>query len=298
MKQRRVTRRKKNQWMMACLLLAMLVLSSFFNSTEQKAEKSTNEIASDSLLKVYFLDVGQADCILIENNEQYMLVDGGNNEDEEFILDYLNELGVKQLEYVIGTHPHEDHIGSLDAVIRNYGINRVILPEKEHTTKTFEDLLDAVEEKNLKITKAKPGSKYMLGEAEFTIIAPNANYGDDLNNWSVGIKLTHGENAFVMCGDAEKNAEEDMLGTGIDLSADVLKLGHHGSSTSSSEEFVRAVHPSYAVISCGKDNTYGHPHQEVLDRMKELGIQVIRTDEQGTIIASSDGMSITWNHDT
>ena len=261
-------------------------------SSELTNDNSTND---DANLKVHFIDVGQADCILIESSNQYMLVDAGNNADEELIISYLNNLGIKRLEYVIGTHPHEDHIGSLDAVIRNYEIGKVILPEKEHTTKTFENVLDAIEEKNLKITKPKVGDKYEIGDASFVIIAPNNDYGDELNNWSVGIKLTLEDTSFVMCGDAEKEAEEDILSNGIDLKADVLKLGHHGSRTSSSKDFVDAVDPSYIVITCGADNSYGHPHKETMKWLKKRGIPFFRTDKQGTIIATSDGDEITWN---
>ncbi|WP_066715495.1 ComEC/Rec2 family competence protein [Clostridium sp. Marseille-P299] len=291
---------KKYLYALLCLLFVSFAITgcdvididSFFVSSELTNDNSTND---DANLKVHFIDVGQADCILIESSNQYMLVDAGNNADEELIISYLNNLGIKRLEYVIGTHPHEDHIGSLDAVIRNYEIGKVILPEKEHTTKTFENVLDAIEEKNLKITKPKVGDKYEIGDASFVIIAPNNDYGDELNNWSVGIKLTLEDTSFVMCGDAEKEAEEDILSNGIDLKADVLKLGHHGSRTSSSKDFVDAVDPSYIVITCGADNSYGHPHKETMKWLKKRGIPFFRTDKQGTIIATSDGDEITWN---
>lgn len=291
---------KKYLYALLCLLFVSFAITgcdvididSFFVSSELTNDNSTNDNAN---LKVHFIDVGQADCILIESSNQYMLVDAGNNADEELIISYLNNLGIKKLEYVIGTHPHEDHIGSLDAVIRNYEIGKVILPEKEHTTKTFENVLDAIEEKNLKITKPKVGDKYEIGDASFVIIAPNNDYGDELNNWSVGIKLTLEDTSFVMCGDAEKEAEEDILSNGIDLKADVLKLGHHGSRTSSSKDFVDAVDPSYIVITCGADNSYGHPHKETMKWLKKRGIPFFRTDKQGTIIATSDGDEITWN---
>lgn len=291
---------KKYLYALLCLLFVSFAITgcdvididSFFVSSELTNDNSTND---DANLKVHFIDVGQANCILIESSNQYMLVDAGNNADEELIISYLNNLGIKRLEYVIGTHPHEDHIGSLDAVIRNYEIGKVILPEKEHTTKTFENVLDAIEEKNLKITKPKVGDKYEIGDASFVIIAPNNDYGDELNNWSVGIKLTLEDTSFVMCGDAEKEAEEDILSNGIDLKADVLKLGHHGSRTSSSKDFVDAVDPSYIVITCGADNSYGHPHKETMKWLKKRGIPFFGTDKQGTIIATSDGDEITWN---
>lgn len=278
-----------------CAIGICINLWQEYNPLKEQADWSDEREVDSSKMNVHFLDVGQADCILIESEDQYMLVDAGNNEDEELVLSYLNDLGIKRLEYVIGTHPHEDHIGSLDAVIRNFEIGKVILPEKEHTTKTFENVLDAIEEKNLKITKPKIGETYELGGASFIIVAPNDDYKDELNNWSVGIKLTHKDTSFVMCGDAEKEAEEDILANGIDIQGDVLKLGHHGSSTSSIKEFIDAVDPSYLVITCENGNSYGHPHKETMQWIKEREIPFFRTDEQGTIIASSDGEEITWN---
>lgn len=291
---------KKRLYALLCLLFVSFAITgcdiididSFFVSSDYTNDNYTNEEAN---LKVHFIDVGQADCILIESSNKYMLVDAGNNADEELLLSYLNNLGIKKLEYVIGTHPHEDHIGSLDAVIRNYEIGKVILPEKEHTTRTFENVLDAIEEKNLRITKPKVGDKYNIGDASFVIIAPNADYKEELNDWSVGIKLTLEDTSFVMCGDAEKDAEKDILSNGIDLKADVLKLGHHGSRTSSSKDFVDGVDPSYIVITCGMDNSYGHPHKETMNWLKKRGIPFFRTDMQGTIIATSDGDEIAWN---
>lgn len=291
---------KKRLYALLCLLFVSFAITgcdiididSFFVSSDYTNDNYTNEEAN---LKVHFIDVGQADCILIESSNKYMLVDAGNNADEELLLSYLNNLGIKKLEYVIGTHPHEDHIGSLDAVIRNYEIGKVILPEKEHTTRTFENVLDAIEEKNLRITKPKVGDKYNIGDASFVIIAPNADYKEELNDWSVGIKLTLEDTSFVMCGDAEKDAEKDILSNGIDLKADVLKLGHHGSRTSSSKDFVDGVDPSYIVLTCGMDNSYGHPHKETMNWLKKRGIPFFRTDMQGTIIATSDGDEIAWN---
>jgi competence protein ComEC len=261
---------------------------------EAGVSKDVKTSAENSLM-VHFLDVGQADSILITSQGAAMLVDAGNNEDEEFVLGYLKEQGITRLDYVIGTHPHEDHIGSLDAVIRNFEIGKVILPEKVHTSKTFQDVLSAIEEKELQITKPVVADKYSLGDANFTIIGPAKDYGNDLNNWSVGIKLTDGDNDFIMCGDAEIEAEYDMTETGIDLQAEVLKVCHHGSRTSTSEAFLKAVNPKYAVISVGKDNTYGHPNNEILDRLENRSIEVYRTDESGTITIVSDGKTLTWN---
>lgn len=246
-------------------------------------------------MKVHFIDVGQGDSILIESSKKYMLIDAGENNYGTTVVSYLENVGVSKLDYVIGTHPHSDHIGGLDTVINSFDIGKVILPPKEHTTKTFEDLLDAIENNGLKITKPIVGDTYQIGEASFTIIAPNDDYGDDLNNWSVGIKLINEENSFIFSGDAESKAEKDIIANNIDISSDVLKLNHHGSSTSSSYEFLQTINPSHVVITSGKNNSYGHPHTEVMNKLKQLGAKIYRTDEQGTIIASSDGKNITWN---
>lgn len=251
----------------------------------------------DGQLQVHFLDVGQADSILIRTGEEAMLVDAGKNESGQAVVSYLREQGIETLDYVIGTHPHEDHIGGMGDVIREMDVKEVILPDKIHTSKTFEDVLDAIEEKGLSVTTAQQGDVYTLGDAKFTILAPCAgkDYGDELNNWSVGIRLVYGDNSFVLTGDAEKEAEADMIASGENLQGDVWKAAHHGSSTSNTSQMLDAVQPTYAVISCGKDNSYGHPHKETLEAFAERGIQVFRTDEQGTIVVTSDGKNLTFS---
>ncbi|WP_027640965.1 ComEC/Rec2 family competence protein [Enterocloster clostridioformis] len=250
---------------------------------------------SGSGLDVHFIDVGQGDSILAESDGHYMLIDAGENDQAGTVISYLKAEGVTKLDYVIGTHPHSDHIGGLDKVIDTFPVDKVFLPPVEHTTKTFEDVLDSIASRGLKITKPKPGDSYDLGNASFTILSPVKDYGKDLNNWSVGIRLTYGDNSFVMCGDAENQAEEDILNSGAVLKADVLKAGHHGSSTSTSNAFLKKVSPSWVVIQCGKGNSYGHPHKETMEKLKKAGCQILRTDEEGTITAFSDGKTITWS---
>jgi len=252
-------------------------------------------LPAEGHMKVHFLDVGQADCTLIQTENAAMLVDGGNDEDGKMIVEYLRQHGVERLEYVIGTHPHEDHIGGLDSVLMAFDVEMVILPDVEADTPVYEELIWAVEDSEADVIPAEPGQKYLLGNAMFQVIAPVSDYEDDLNSWSVGVRLVFGENAFVFTGDAEIEAEEDMVKSLLPLKADVWKAGHHGSETSNGEWILAAVNPDYAVISCGKDNTYGHPHQSVLRKLQWRGIEVFRTDEQGTIIADCDGKNITWN---
>ena len=246
-------------------------------------------------LTVHFIDVGQGDCILAQSEGHFMLIDAGENDQGDTVISYLNSQGVKELDYVIGTHPHSDHIGGLDKVIEAFPTKQVILPPIEHTTQTFEDVLDAISARGLKITNPIPGDIYPLGNASFTILSPVKDYGDDLNNWSVGIRLTCGSRSFVMCGDAESQAEEDMIANGAILKADVLKAGHHGSSTSTSDLFLEKVDPSYVVIQCGEGNSYGHPHKETMEKLEKAGCWILRTDLLGTIVASTDGDHLTWS---
>lgn len=261
-----------------------------------QAASSPDSGSVSSSLRVHFIDVGQGDSILIQNGEHAMLVDAGENDRSDTVVSYLQSQQIRTLDYVIGTHPHSDHIGGLDTVIRAMDVKRVIMPPIEHTTATFEDVLDAIADKGLKITRPVTGDCYPLGEASFTILAPAGEYKKDLNNWSVGIRLAFGDNSFVMCGDAETDAEADILKTGLELNADVLKVGHHGSHTSTSPAFLKAVSPDYAVIQCGEGNSYGHPHKETMNLLQKEGIQILRTDELGTIIGESDGSQIRWSH--
>ncbi|MDR2024557.1 MAG: MBL fold metallo-hydrolase [Hungatella sp.] len=274
------------------LVLCMAGCSPAESSSPLTQGQLGNEAGTD--LKVHFIDVGQGDSTLVEKDGHYMLIDAGERDQGETVASYLEKQGVNKLDYVIGTHPHSDHIGGLETVIRKFDVQKVFLPEKEHTTKVYERLLDAIADKNLKITVPKPGDTYTLGDAVFQIIAPNRDYGDDLNNWSIGLRLVYGNNSFVLCGDAEKDAEKDMVANGFPLKADVLKLSHHGSSTSSSEGFMDQVDPEYGVISCGKNNDYGHPHKEVLNMLKKRNIKAMRTDQLGTIVAVSDGSKVTF----
>lgn len=250
---------------------------------------------SPDTIELHFIDVGQADCILIISGSGSMLVDGGNNADADTVVNYLRNKGIAKLDFVIGTHPHEDHIGGLDAVIDNFEAGRVIMPRVQSNTRTFEDVLEAIARKGLKITSPVPGTEYSLGKAKFTILAPNSEKYGDTNEYSVVIKLEFGNTSFLLTGDAGIPSENEMLSEGYDLQSTVLKVGHHGSKTSTSREFILAVRPQYAVISVGKNNSYGHPAEETLTRLREAGIVIYRTDESGTIVVTSDGASLTFD---
>lgn len=281
------------------ILIFMISFTFTACGFNQRTSSMDEEQSIEQMLKVHFIDVGQADSILIGQGDHNMLIDAGNNGDSELVVNYLKNQGVKELDYVIGTHPHEDHIGGLDAVINTFDIGKVLMPQVTTTTKTFEDVLLAIEKKGLKITTPKVGEQYSLGEAQWVILAPNGTDYKELNNYSIVSRLVFGETSFIFTGDAEDQSEMEILAGSTlltkNLQSDVLKVGHHGSSSSTTEGFLQAVKPKYAVISCGVDNKYGHPHEQTMERLKAHGITVYRTDQSGTVVAASDGKEITFN---
>ena len=250
-------------------------------------------VGDEGELRVSFIDVGQGDSEFIElPNGETLLIDAGTNETGADVVNYIESLGYSSIDYVVGTHPHEDHIGGLDDVIRTFDVESVYMPKVTADTKTFEDVLDAVAEKGLSINTAKAGVSIVDGEdLSVKMLAPVLDEYDNTNDYSAVIKVVYGDTSFLFTGDAEEYAESLITG---DVSADVLKVGHHGSSTSTGEEFLQRVSPSYAVISCGFDNSYGHPHIETMEKLGSLGIPVFRTDEMGTIVATSEGSEISF----
>ncbi|EKN41272.1 hypothetical protein CFSAN001627_14303 [Clostridium botulinum CFSAN001627] len=257
--------------------------------------KSVEEGRNIGPLEIHYIDVGQGDSILIQQDGHSMLIDAGTNALENTVVNYLKSKGVTKLDYVIGTHPHEDHIGGLDKVIDNFTVDKFIMPKVTHTTQIFKDVIAAAQNKGLKITVPTVGDKYSLGVADFTILAPNNSSYSNLNNYSVVIRLKFGNRSFIFTGDAESLSEGEILAKQLDITGDVLKLGHHGSKTSTTQAFLNKVNPKYAVVSCGKNNSYKHPHQETLNKLKAKNIKVYRTDEAGTIIATSNGSSLSFN---
>lgn len=254
-----------------------------------------NVSQSGSDMEVHFIDVGQGDSTLIKAGDHAMLIDAGDNSEGTAVQSYMNSQNVEKLDYVIGTHPDADHIGGLDVVIYKFDCKKVFMPDIASDTKTYDDVIQALKSKNQKTQVPKLGKTYSLGDATFTVIAPVKEYGNETNNWSIGIVLQYGENRFLFTGDAEKEAEDDILDKGEDISADVYKASHHGSKTGSSDDFLDKVNPEYAVISCGEGNKYGHPSAQTLNNFRSRGIKTFRTDNQGTIVAYSDGKNITWN---
>jgi competence protein ComEC len=247
-------------------------------------------------LTVSYIDVGQADSILIQTpGGKNVLIDAGNNGDATTIVNYLKAQNIIRLDYVIATHSHEDHIGSMDTVINTFDIGQVVMPKESSNTQTFRDVLTAIANKGLKPIEAKAGVKLDLGSELYAeLLAPNSTGYHDINDYSAVLRLVYGKNSFLFTGDAETQSESEMLRLGSQLKVDVLKVGHHGSRTSSTAAFLKLVAPKYAVISVGKGNSYGHPTGEALGRLGSVGATIYRTDESGTIVCESDGETITF----
>lgn len=256
-------------------------------------------LSKEANLSIHVIDVGQGDSILVKTpNGKTMLIDGGEPAAGKSVVSYLRKNKVKKIDVLIATHPHADHIGGLIDVVDRFQIDQFYMPNKIHTSKTFEKLLNTANGKGLKVKPATDDIVIPFDEdIVLYLLGPLKDYGDDLNGWSVVVKMDFKERSFLFTGDLEASGEEDLL-TAYDsdfLHAQFLKVGHHGSNTSSSQRFLEAVGPDVAVISSGRDNSYGHPHQEVLNRLKNLNIAVYRTDQQGTILIKSDGNRI-WSN--
>ncbi len=246
-----------------------------------------------SALRVTFFDVDQGDSILIEYKDKKILIDGGPEYTEKKLKGYLKEKKIKKLDYVIATHPHEDHIGGLDKIIKSFKIGNFYAPKKIESTKSFYDVVKALRDKNLKIyNTSSPYNITLDNEAGLYFLSPDNDTYDNTNNYSIVILLKYKDVSFLFAGDAEKEIEEELLLKYKGLKAQVLKLGHHGSKTSSSMEFISSLSPNYGVISCGLGNDYNHPSKEVLATLKELKVIPLRTDLQGTIVIESDGSNI------
>ncbi len=245
-----------------------------------------------STFAVHFIDVGQADAALILCNGQAMLIDGGNAEDSNLLYTYLKKQGVTRLDLVIGTHAHEDHIGGIAGALSYAAAGKIYSPVTQYDSKAFSNFVKAAEKQGLSLTVPRVGEQFMLGSAQCRVLAVNTE--DDTNNTSIVVRITYGQTSFLFTGDAETPVEQAILEREPDLQSTVLKVGHHGSDSSTSYYWLRQVDPDFAVISVGKDNTYGHPTEEVLSRLRDAGVKTYRTDQQGDIICTSDGKTVTF----
>lgn len=261
------------------------------------AQNSEDDLSGD--ITVHFIDVGQADCALIITPESTVLIDSGERSTASAVISYIKRCGISRLDYVIGTHPHFDHIGAMSEILTSFEIGEFIMPEVAEdsipTTVFYSTLLDVIENESINAVYSETGRAISLCEgAELRILGPLGDGYSDLNDYSIVAKLVCGEISFLFTGDMEKLAEAELLQSGADLDADILKVGHHGSSSSSGREFIAAVNPSFAVISVGIENSYGHPSQSVLDRLKSFGCKILSTSDCGNIVFATDGISVSY----
>lgn len=287
---------KRNFFEILIILLAFLIINNqdkiknLFNQNNNQ-NQNTYINTNNDLLKVHYLDVGQGDSIFIElPNNETMLIDAAESYQSENIINYLKNLNYQKIDYVIGTHPHTDHIGGLKDIINTFEIGKIYMPKVVSTTKTYESLLMAIKDKNLKINTAKAGISIIDTDAlKINILAPNNSTYTELNNYSVVTKITYGTTKFLFMGDAEKLSENEIK---EDVTADVIKIGHHGSNTSSSIDFIKKVNAKYGIISVGLNNKYNLPKEETITNWENSGTKIYLTSTNGTIRASSDGTNI------
>ena len=304
MAKRRTSKKKIRKQVISAVIVVILAILAYFLEPrqyitgEEKPDVGSRTEITSTDLQIHYIDVGQADSILVrvpvDGGMKNMLIDAGTAENypASNIIDYLSDLGISSLDYFVITHPHLDHIGAADEVIHTFDVKTVIIPECEASTKAWENVLVAIDENDVDTDIiSKAGDTYTMGDASFKILGPIDPANEkETNNYSIVMRLVYGETAFMFTGDAETDSEEEILArfSASEFSADVLKAGHHGSTTSTSEEFLKAVSPSLAIISCGEGNSYGHPHDEILERLQNAGVEILRTDLEGDIIICSD----------
>ncbi|MDM0446722.1 ComEC/Rec2 family competence protein [Clostridium perfringens] len=276
-------------------IISTVTVLSFAGCGAQKNNNISKSSAESeySGMSVTYLNVGQGDSELIQVNGINMLIDAGTNAGANDLVKDLKNRGIKTIDIAIATHPHEDHLGGMDEVLENFDVKSFYAPKVAHTTKTYENMLKAVKNEGLKIQQIKEGTKIDLGkDTEVQVYSPVKSQYEELNNYSPVMKISYGQNSFMFTGDAESLVEKEILNENKDLKADVLKLGHHGSHSSTSEEFLKAVNPSIAIVSCAKDNKYGHPHKETMSNLKKAGITVYETFRDGDITINSNGKKL------
>ncbi len=282
--------RNKKQLYTIVLLVVIAAVGKFL----LPADNPASLIDSKGKLLVSYIDVGQGDSAFLEfPGGKTALIDAGERDYGDEVADYLRQRGCRKIDYLICSHPHSDHIGGMQQVVEEFDVGQVYMPKVSHNSRLYENLLLAIQKKGLTIKTAKAGVTIEVESGvTMTMAAPVSDGYDELNDYSAVVRVAYGETSFLFTGDAEVPSEQEMLLSGQFIDADILKVGHHGSTTSSSEDFLKAVSPAYAVISCGTDNSYGHPHDEILELLDELEIPVYRTDLEGTIQVLSDGKNV------
>lgn len=263
-------------------------------SPTTSSETSTSlHSPSNSSFSVHFIDVGQADAALVLCDGEAMLVDGGNVADSSLIYAYLHKLSVDHLDYIICTHPHEDHVGGLAGALNYAKVDHALSPVTDYDSKAFNNFVKYLDEQNVSITVPSAGDTFPLGSAMVEILGP-VRTSTEQNNLSIVLRVVYGNTSFLFTGDAEREEEQDILDTGYALQSTVLKVGHHGSANSTTYPFLHEIMPEYAVISVGTGNSYGHPTEAALSRLRDADVTVFRTDLQGDVICASDGNVVSF----
>ncbi len=282
------------------LLLILALVAAIVISFENPLEGLENTLGKGNRppkeFSLHFIDVGQGDCTLLMSDGETMLIDAGEKGYETKINTYLYSLGISKLDYVVATHPHSDHIGSMPKVIKEFTppmlVTPYLTPEQTPDSVIYEDLLTAVTKTDCTIFNPSPGEIFTVGYATVEVLGPVTNEAEDLNDMSLVLMITYKDSKFLLTGDAKKREEKSILESGANLDCDLLHVSHHGSNTSSSDEFLERATPDYAVISCGADNDYGHPHGKTISKLKKYTDKIYRTDICSDIVATSDGKNI------
>ena len=274
--------------------IAVLGAMNLFGVTAKQQQQQNESLQIGDGLTVHFIDVGQGDCMLLTCDDKTMLVDGGGENAGSDVVQYLHRQGVKALDIVVATHPHRDHVGGLTAVVQNFPVKTLYAPVTESDNTYFQSLTAACKKAKVQITVPKADSSFKLGSATVTVLGPRGNYTglENVNNMSLVLRVDYGEKSFLLTGDAEYDEETQILDAKCIVDVDVLKAGHHGSEDSTGSRLLHEATPVYCVISCGVNNDYGHPHDDLLSRLRDADVTVYRTDQQGTVVCVTDGETL------
>lgn len=297
MRRRKVIRKNFGLYIAAGAIVFLLNILGLYDQEQQNTETrvETQSLAplTEDTMRVHFLDVNQGLSILVQLGDEVLIYDGGESDTSSFVVAYLKDQGITEIDYLISSHYDSDHVSGLIGCLYAFDVKNVIGSDYMHESNRYSSFMRAVKEEGLEVQHPCVGTQYFMGGAIITILAP-AEITSDSNSNSVVIKLTYGESDFIFTGDADYKSERDMIASGIDLDCEILSVGHHGSATATSEAFVDVTTPEYAIISCEKSNSYGHPHKETLEILDEYQVEILRNDELGTIVVDTDGTEFVW----